>query len=119
MGRFIGIDFGTLSCRTAVYKDGTIEIIPNRFSEGRMPYLIENSKKDNLSLDANKGEIPYISFSSIKQKIGFEETVLVEGKKVLTIDIASDIFSAINEDASGYISAEIDGAVVTVPSCFT
>lgn len=119
MGKIIGIDFGTSLCRTAVYKSGSVEIIPNRFSEGKMPLLIEYFRKDKQLQEISKETIPAFSFSSIKQKIGFEETMQIEDRSTTAIELTTDIFRAIKEDIKGHTNEEICGAVVAVPPCFT
>lgn len=107
MSNVIGIDFGTSSCRAAHMKGESPVIIPNRFSDGKMPFIVEIPKTK-----------PIWSFSSIKQKIGFEEVVSIGGEKKLIIDLASNIFSAIKEDVGRYVGKDFYGTVVTVPSCF-
>lgn len=119
MGKIIGIDIGTSLCRTAVYKSGSVEIIPNRFSEGKMPLLIEYSGKAKQLQEVPKENITTFSFSSIKQKIGMDEIIQIADRKTTAIELAADIFRAVKEDAKGYISEEICGGVVTVPPCFT
>lgn len=118
MGTIIGIDFGTSFCRTAVCKDGKVDLIPNRYSRGRIPFVIEYPKKDNLLEEDVKEKTLQFNFSSIKQKVGFEETILIEGSKVLVIDLASNLFSAVRDDVKGHVGEDISGAIITVPSCF-
>lgn len=119
MGKIIGIDIGTSLCRTAIYKSGSVEIVPNRFSEGKMRLQIEYFRKDNQLQEISKGTIPAFSFSSIKQKIGFEETMQIEDRDTTAIELTTNIFRAIKEDIKGHTNEEICGAVVAVPPCFT
>ena len=92
----IGIDFGSSLCRTAVFRDGKAEVFPNRFSERKLPVIVE--EVDGV-----------IAFTTIKQRLGFAETV----------PSAADLFQAIRQDAKEAIGEEIEAAVVTVPACFT
>src|SRR4029077_4689245 len=78
------------------FRDGQVESFPNRFSERKLPVTIE------LANGA-------VSFGSIKQSLGFSETA----------PSASELFRAIRQDAKEAMGAEIEAAVVTVPSCFT
>ena len=96
MATVLGIDFGSSLCRTAVFRDGHVESFPNRFSERKLPAMIE-------------GTDGAVSFSSIKQNLGFSETA----------PPASELFRAIRQDAKEATGEEIDAAVVTVPACFT
>jgi len=109
MDNFITIDFGTTACRVAYHKDDGIEIIRTRFSDGKAPLIIEQSKESPLSFN----------FSSIKQKIGFEKKMMIDGKKTRVIDFASDMFKGIRDDAKTNLGESIDNVVITVPSSFS
>src|SRR5258706_11949021 len=41
----LGIDFGSSLCRTAVFRDGQVESFPNRFSERKLPVIVEDSDR--------------------------------------------------------------------------
>src|SRR5882762_8764474 len=96
MATTLGIDFGSSLCRTAVLRDGQAESFPNRFSERKLPVIVE-------------GTDGVVSFSSIKQGLGFSGTPAA----------AAELFEAIRQDAKEATGEEIQAAVVTVPSCFT
>jgi len=95
MATILGVDFGSSLCRTAVFRDGQAESSPNRFSERKLPVIVE-------------GADGVVSFSSIKQSLGFSETVA-----------AAELFEAIRQDAKEATGEELGAAVVTVPACFT
>lgn len=118
MDNFISIDFGTTACRIGYDRDGSFEFIPNRYSDGRVPLLVEHSKSTPLQKRQNE-KTPLFSFSSIKQKIGFEEEVEIDSKRVRVIDLASDIFRGLREDAKTDIGETSDNAVITVPASFS
>jgi molecular chaperone DnaK (HSP70) len=109
MDNFISVDFGTTACRTAYDKDGSFELFPNRYSDGRVPLLIERLKEPGVSFN----------FSSIKQKIGLEEEVAIDGKKSRIIDLAADMFRGIRDDAKTNSGEALDNVVVTVPAGFS
>src|SRR4051812_44743751 len=96
MATIIGIDFGCSLCRTAVFRDGAAESFPNRFSERKLPLLVEEVEGA-------------LSFGSIKQSLGLAETT----------PPASELFHQIRQDAKEATGEKIDAAVVTVPACFT
>jgi tetratricopeptide (TPR) repeat protein len=96
MATILGIDFGSSLCRTAVFRDGKAESFPNRFSERKLPFVVEVA--DGA-----------VSFESIKQSVGFSDTV----------PTASDLFRAMRQDAKEATGEDIEAAVVTVPACFT
>jgi molecular chaperone DnaK (HSP70) len=109
MENFITIDLGTTTCRVAYHKGDGFEIIRNRFSDGKVPLILKQPKG-----------IPFsISFSSIKQEIGFEEEVMIDGKKIRVIDFMSDIFKAIKSDVMTNLGKSISNLVLTVPPGFS
>jgi molecular chaperone DnaK len=119
MGRkAIGIDFGTAFCRAAIAKDGATEIISTRYSEGGAARVPEYIKK-LASFPPTRLLTGAYAFSSIKQKIGLEETVQVGKESVSVPNVAAQIFRALKEDAESYLPDEVYGTVVTVPSCFS
>jgi len=74
MATILGIDFGSSLCRTAMFRDGQVESFPNRFSERKLPVIVEDSRGG-------------VSFTSIKQSLGFSETPAA----------ASELFEAIRQ----------------------
>ncbi len=107
MDQFIGIDFGSTFYRTAVQKEGAAGKGEVLHKESELPYIIERSN-----------EVPDFRFRSIKQKIGFEETVPLSGKETLVIDIVSNIFRSVREQAREALGSETYTGILTVPSCF-
>lgn len=112
MSYYLGIDFGTSTCRVAVYQENKPLVVPTRFIEQRLNSL----KKTFHGIDQDF--LSSLKFSSIKQKIGFEETIHLKNKEVRLFDLASDIFRWLKADAENYLKREFDGAVISVPSCF-
>lgn len=106
MDNFLTIDFGTTACRVAYHKGGAVTIIRNRFSDEKMPLVLEQSKKLPFSF----------SFFSIKQKIGFEEEVMIGGIKNRVIDLASDIFKEIKSDVMTNLGESNYNLILTVPA---
>lgn len=122
MNKFLAIDFGTTYCRAAYITDGRPPVpvtVPNRYSQSKLPALIQLTSKQEEFRDMGESGpgLPW-SFSSIKQKIGFEETVSIGNRKRKVINMATDIFRAIKEDAENHTDEVFLDAVITVPSCF-
>jgi molecular chaperone DnaK (HSP70) len=116
----ISIDFGVQKCRIACMDGDSPVIIPNKFSDSGMPLIVEYSGKSYSRLWEKRPvrSSPW-SFSSVKQKIGFDGPIVLNGKRYESMDLAASIFSSIKEDAEKYLGRNIHRAVITVPSCFT
>ena len=117
--KVIGIDFGTSLCRTALFRNCTVEVIPNRYTVGKLPTLVEFHKGNKHEYDTNGAHLLPFFFNSIKQKVGCEPFVQFENREIALIDWASDIFHNLKDDAKKHINEDICGAVVTVPAFFS
>lgn len=117
MDNFISIDFGTTACRIGHDDNGSFQLIPNRYSDGKTPLLIERPRSTPLQYRQNEKSL--FTFSSIKQKIGFEEEVTFDGRKIHVIDFATDIFRGLRDDAKTYLGGTPVNAVIAVPASFS
>jgi len=107
MGVIIGIDFGSMASRTALFRNGQIEACGNRFSDGRQTGLMELPAISSKCLGLKT--LP-VGFVSLKQKAGGEELTVTEG-----ID---SLFRQLLEDVRIAVSEAISGAVIAVPGFF-
>jgi tetratricopeptide (TPR) repeat protein len=115
MGAIIGIDFGSMSTRTALFREQGAEPFGNRFSEGRQPILLERGP---VAADSSGlGALP-VGFVSLKQKAGSDEMLNSrKGPKSLASAIG-DLFRHLLEDSRLAIAESIEGAVIAVPGFF-
>lgn len=111
MNALIGIDFGTVECRIAYPKDENVVVLPNHFLNSRMFPIFEY-------LHERKADRESFCFTSLKQKMGFQEQVVFDGRKVMALDLVSNIFRSIREEVKQLSGQDISCTVVAVPSCF-
>lgn len=105
MSTFLGVDFGTTACRTAVLRRGSLEVVSNRFCNRYLQPIVEpTSRKENSSSHI----LPFIT-RSLKQEIG---TLLT----VASADRVRDVLSQVRDDVLDAIGEAVSGTVLGVPS---
>ena len=107
MSVIVGIDFGSMASRTALFRDGQLESCGNRFSDGRQTPLIELPGASSTCPGLNG--LP-VGFVSLKQKAGGEEMGVSHG--------IGTIFRQLLEDVRIAVAEPISGAVIAVPGFF-
>jgi actin-like ATPase involved in cell morphogenesis len=105
MSNYLGIDLGTLYCKTVLLRDGNTEVIPNRYSTKEIPFM--------SSVRNNK-----IIFNSVKQLIDFKTLILPDTRKLSLIDYTAKILNDVHNDVIKFAGCQIDNTILAVPSCF-
>lgn len=118
----IGIDLGTTNSLGAVYRDGKVELIPNRFGSYLTPSVV--SVLEDGSILA--GEIarerlithPGDTAASFKKDMGTDRRFRLGSKVFLPEELSSFVIRSILEDAKAYLKEDIEEAVISVPAYF-
>ena len=118
----IGIDLGTTNSLGAVYKDGRVELIPNRYGSFLTPSVVSIDEDNNILV----GEIakerliscPESSVSSFKKDMGTEKKYNLGKKTFSPEELSSFIIRSIVEDAREHLKEEIEEVVISVPAYF-
>lgn len=118
----IGIDLGTTNSLGAVFRNGKVELIPNRFGSYLTPSVVSVGEDGEILV----GEVakerlithPEQSAASFKKDMGTREMKVLGDKKFLPEELSSFIIRSIIEDAKSYLEEEIEEAVVSVPAYF-
>ncbi len=118
----IGIDLGTTNSLGAVYKDGEVILIPNRFGSFLTPSVVSMTEDGTIVT----GEIakerlvthPEATAASFKKDMGTERKINLYGRTFLPEELSSFIIRAILEDAREYLKEDIEEAVISVPAYF-
>ena len=106
-GEVIGIDLGTTYSCVGIFRNGSVEIIPNELGNRITPSVVSFTDDDILVGEAAKNQAvlnPKRTIHSVKRLIGRkynDKEVQIE-KKLLPYDI-------INKDGKPYIQVEIKG----------
>lgn len=118
----IGIDLGTTNSLGAVYRNGRVELIPNRFGSYLTPSVVSVMEDGSIVT----GEIakerlithPERTAASFKKDMGLKKKWELGGRTFLPEELSSFIVRSIVEDAEEYLGEEIEEAVISVPAYF-
>jgi heat shock protein 5 len=106
-GPVIGIDLGTTYSCVGIFKNGSVEIIPNELGNRITPSIVAFTDEERLVGEAakNQGALnPGRTVYSVKRLIGrkFADKEVQQDRKLLPYDI-------VNKDGKPYIQVEVKG----------
>lgn len=118
----IGIDLGTTNSLGAVYRNGRVELIPNRFGSFLTPSVVSVMEDGSVVV----GEIarerlvthPEQTASSFKKDMGLEHRWTLGKRVFLPEELSSFVVRSIVEDAREYLGEDIEEAIISVPAYF-
>lgn len=118
----IGIDLGTTNSLGAVFRDGQVELIPNRFGSYLTPSVVSVGEGGEiLTGEVAKERLvthPKQSAASFKKDMGTKKAKVLGNKKFLPEELSSFVIRSIVEDAELYLKEEIEEAIISVPAYF-
>lgn len=118
----IGIDLGTTNSLGAVWRNGKVELIPNRFGAFLTPSVVSVAEDGTIMVgDIAKERLithPESTAASFKKDMGSEQKWNLGGKTFLPEELSSFVVRSILEDAKEYLQEEIEEAVISVPAYF-
>lgn len=118
----VGIDLGTTNSLGAVYRDGKVELIPNRFGSYLTPSVVSMEEDGSIVV----GEIakerlvtaPKCTAASFKKDMGTDRKWMLGEKSFLPEELSSFVIRSIVEDAEKYLGEKVEEAVISVPAYF-
>lgn len=118
----IGIDLGTTNSLGTVFRDKTVEMIPNRFGSFLTPSVVSVLEDGSVIV----GEIakerlithPECTVSSFKKEMGSDRKIELKNRKFLPEELSSFVIRSIIEDAERYLGEKVEEAVISVPAYF-
>lgn len=117
----IGIDLGTTNSLAAVYRNGSIEQIPNSLGEYLTPSVV-SMDGDKIIVGAvakerlvtNPGE----TAAAFKRNMGNEQKIFLGKKSFLPQELSALVLKQLKEDAEQYLGEPVEEAVISVPAYF-
>lgn len=118
----LGIDLGTTNSLGAVYRNGKVELIPNRFGSFLTPSVVSMTEDGSVVTGQIAKERlithPKDTAFSFKKNMGSDQKYNLGGKTFLPEELSGFIVSAIVEDAKEYMGEEIKDVIISVPAYF-
>lgn len=105
-----------------MYRNGRVELIPNRFGSFLTPSVVSVTEDGDVLV----GEIakerlithPESTAASFKKDMGLDRKWTLGKKSFLPEELSSFVVRSIVEDAKEYLGEEIEEAVISVPAYF-
>lgn len=117
----IGIDLGTTNSACAVWRNGQVDLIPNRLGEYLTPSVVHIDSKgmvlvgkvaqERLLTHANQ------TAAVFKRYMGTDRR-LIGGKHYTAPELSACVLRSLKEDAEVYLGEPITEAVISVPAYF-
>lgn len=118
----LGIDLGTTNSLGAVYRNGKVELIPNRFGSFLTPSVVSVTEDGSVVTGQIAKERlithPKDTAFSFKKNMGSDHKYNLGGKTFLPEELSGFLVSAIVEDAKEYMGEEIKDVIISVPAYF-
>lgn len=118
----LGIDLGTTNSLAGVFRDGSLELIPNAFGEFLTPsvvglddqgeIIVGNIAKERLVTHPDK------TVSQFKRFMGSKHPIRLGEKSYQAEELSSFVIRKLIEDAEQYLDQTVDEVIVSVPAYF-
>ena len=120
MSKIIGIDLGTTNSCVSVMDGGEAKVITNPEGNRTTPSVVAYKDGERIVGDAAKRQVVTNkdTVSSIKRKIGTNETVKLNGKDCSPQEVSAMILQYLKSYAEDYLGEPVTKAVITVPAYF-
>ena len=118
----LGIDLGTTNSLGAVYRNGKVELIPNRFGSFLTPSVVSVMEDGSVAVGQIAKERlithPKDTAASFKKKMGTTQNYVLGGRNFLPEELSGFVISAIVEDARNYLQEDVEDVIISVPAYF-
>lgn len=118
--KIIGIDLGTTNSCVAIMEGGEVKVITNPEGNRTTPSVVAFKNGERIVGDSAKRQLVTNkeSVSSIKRKMGTNQTVSMEGKTYSPQEVSAMILQYMKAYAEDYLGEKVTRAVITVPAYF-
>ena len=118
----IGIDLGTTNSACAIWKDGKVELIPNRLQEYLTPSVVHIGQDGKVLVGKTAQERllthPDATAAVFKRYMGTNRKVMLAKKAYSAFELSAFVLKSLKEDAETYLGESISEAVISVPAYF-
>jgi len=118
----LGIDLGTTNSACAVWRDGTVELIPNALGDFLTPSAIYIDQDNQVHVGKVGRERavthPQATAQVFKRYMGTHKVIRLQGKDYSAVELSSFVLKRLKEDAEKHLSETITQAVISVPAYF-
>lgn len=118
----LGIDLGTTNSLVAVYKDGEVQVIPNRLGLPLTPSVVSIDEAGVVYTGETalerKSIDPMNTVAVFKRAMGTERVYQFQDKSYRAENLSAFILRSLKEDAESWLGHPVEEAVISVPAYF-
>ena len=118
----LGIDLGTTNSLAAVYRNGLVELVPNRFGSFLTPSVVSVAEDGTVLVGEEAKErlisAPRETASSFKRDMGTEREYRLGGRTFKPEELSALVLRSLVKDAEDLCGEKITEAVISVPAYF-
>ncbi|MCF0115556.1 MAG: Hsp70 family protein, partial [Erysipelotrichaceae bacterium] len=118
----IGIDLGTTNSLVGCFREGKVEIIPNRLGKHLTPSVVSVDSDGTVYVGETAKErgilYPLETAKVFKRNMGTDKEFVLSGKKYRAEELSSLVLRSLKEDAESYLGEEVEEAIISVPAYF-
>ena len=118
----IGIDLGTTNSLAACFRNGAVEIIPNRLGKKLTPSVVSVDEHLQVLIGDMAREYGFLhpdrTARLFKRTMGTDRTYVLGGQSFRSEELSALILRSLKEDAEVYLNEKIDEAIISVPAYF-
>ncbi|MEZ6195458.1 MAG: Hsp70 family protein [Planctomycetota bacterium] len=119
----IGIDLGTTNSVVAVFRAGSVEVLPNELGESLTPSVVALDPRDSgVVVGRTARELvtrrPECGATSFKRDMGTDRTHGLGEERLTATELSAFVLKALRTAAERALGCEVERAVITVPAYF-
>lgn len=118
----LGIDLGTTHSACAVWRDGKVELIPNRFGDFLTPSVVGLDDNGELLVGrfARQRLVshPQQCASVFKRYMGADTQMTIGDKSFTAPELSALVLKSLKQDAETHLGEPVTEAVISVPAYF-
>lgn len=122
MMTIIGIDLGTTNSACALWRQGKVELIPNRLGEWLTPSVVHIGQDGKVVVGKAAQERllthPQATAAVFKRYMGSDKHITLGKKSYTAPELSAFVLRSLKEDAETYLGETITEAVISVPAYF-
>ena len=118
----IGIDLGTTNSLAACFRNGKVEIIPNRLGKKLTPSVVSVDDEGSILIGETAREYGYLhpdrTAKVFKRTMGTDHEYDLAGMKFSSEELSGFVLRSLKEDAEVYLGEPVEEAIISVPAYF-
>ena len=118
----IGIDLGTTNSLAACFRNGTVEIIPNRLGKTLTPSVVSVNEDSQVLIGETAREYGFLhpdrTARLFKRTMGTDKIYVLGEQSFRSEELSALVLRSLKEDAEIYLGEKIEEAIISVPAYF-